>query len=198
MSATGEHDVDPVLRARGRRTMLIVLAICAAPFVFGTIAFYWWTPPRSTNYGELLALSQPKLNALTNDGKPLDLQQFRNKWVLVTVDRLPCDDSCEKKLFLTRQVRVAQGRDQERVARLWLTQGAVAPGEKLQPLVDQAVVARLAVEEDPARTFGATPLAHVYVIDPQGNLMMRFPSEPNPSRVIKDLQKLLRVNNRGS
>jgi cytochrome oxidase Cu insertion factor (SCO1/SenC/PrrC family) len=197
MSSVQEHHVDPVQRARGRRTMLMVLVICAAPFVLGTIAFYWWTPPRSTNYGELLSLSQPAVNALTVDGKPLDLQQFRNKWVLVTIDRMPCDDSCEKKLFLTRQVRIAQGRDQERVARLWLMLGSGTPEPKLQPLVDQAMVARLTAE-DLTPAFGATPFAHVYVIDPQGNLMMRFPPDPNPSRVIKDLQKLLRVNNRGS
>ncbi|MEO7403030.1 MAG: cytochrome C oxidase subunit I, partial [Burkholderiales bacterium] len=185
-------------RTRGRRVMLTVLAICAAPFVLATIAFYVWTPPRSTNYGELLPLQQPKFAAMRADGKPLDLATFQPNWVLVSIDNAPCDDACKKKLFLTRQVRIAQGRDQDRVTRLWLVQGDAPLDPSSSAIVDNAIVARPASSEDLARVFGPNRTSHVFLIDPLGNLMMRFPADPDPKGVMKDLSKLLRVNNRGS
>ena len=38
---------------------------------------------------------------------------------------------------------------------------------------------------------------HIYVIDPLGNLMMRFPRDPDPSRMLEDLQRLLKVSRIG-
>ena len=33
---------------------------------------------------------------------------------------------------------------------------------------------------------------HIFVVDPLGHLMMRFPPNPDPSRMLKDLSRLLR------
>ena len=38
---------------------------------------------------------------------------------------------------------------------------------------------------------------HIYLVDPLGNLMLRFPRDPDPSRMIKDLQRLLRYSRIG-
>jgi len=35
---------------------------------------------------------------------------------------------------------------------------------------------------------------HVFLIDPRGNVMLRFPPNADPSRVIKDLQRLLKYS----
>jgi hypothetical protein len=40
--------------------------------------------------------------------------------------------------------------------------------------------------------------AHLYVADPRGNLMLRFPENPEPTRMIKDLQRLLRPSRIGA
>jgi hypothetical protein len=41
------------------------------------------------------------------------------------------------------------------------------------------------------------PLRHIYVVDPLGNLMMRYPEDPDPGRVIKDLERLLKLSRIG-
>jgi len=38
---------------------------------------------------------------------------------------------------------------------------------------------------------------HIYVEDPLGNPMMRFPPDPDPSRVINDLQRLMKASSFG-
>ncbi len=39
--------------------------------------------------------------------------------------------------------------------------------------------------------------AHVYVADPLGNVMMRFPANAEPRRMLKDLERLLKASQIG-
>ena len=43
----------------------------------------------------------------------------------------------------------------------------------------------------PADT-GTQPADHIYLVDPNGNLMMRFPKDPDPGKIKNDLTKLLK------
>ena len=38
----------------------------------------------------------------------------------------------------------------------------------------------------------ASPADPIYVVDPLGNLMMRFPADSDPRRMLKDVSRLLR------
>ena len=191
-------DAGHVQRRRGRRTMLAILAVCAAPIVLGTIAYFFWQPAGRTNFGELLPPKPFAMAATELDGRPFDPKQFGGKWVLVVLDRPSCDEACQRKLFLIRQIRTAHGRDQSRVERLWLLRRDGDVAATLQPLTTGATLARIAIEEDPSRLLGATPERFVFLVDPQGNLMMRFAADAEPKLIMKDLGKLLRINNRGS
>ena len=128
--------VDSALqRSRGRRQMLLILAICAAPFVLGTLAYYFYRPDGRTNYGELIEPKPLALRGERLDGAPFTLERLAGKWVLITIDSPACAGGCEAKLFATRQLRTAQGRDQDAVDRLWLLTGPEAPAAKLDPLI---------------------------------------------------------------
>jgi hypothetical protein len=39
-----------------------------------------------------------------------------------------------------------------------------------------------------------TPRDHIYLIDPFGNLMMRFPRGVDPQRMKKDIDRLMKVS----
>jgi hypothetical protein len=95
-----------------------------------------------------------------------------------------------------RQVRRAQGKEMERIERLWLVTDAVQPSAALLAAIEGAVTAPAgaAGSEFPAER---SVVEHIYLVDPLGNLMMRFPRDPEPSRVIKDLQRLLRASSFG-
>jgi cytochrome oxidase Cu insertion factor (SCO1/SenC/PrrC family) len=167
-----------------RLKLAALVAVCAAPFVLGWLAYeYRWISGPSANYGELMA------------PRPLagPLAPLRGKWVLVSFDPAACDARCEKKLYIVRQVRRAQGKDAERMERLWALTDAAKPRAELLAAIEGSHVARADAE-----FLKAFPDAeHIYLVDPLGNLMMRFPADADPSRMIKDLQRLLKYSRFG-
>jgi hypothetical protein len=188
-------DADPAppdaQRARrlGRIKLLALAAFFMLPVAAGYLAYSWWIPDQGSNYGELLpprALDDAVIAAL------------KGKWVLVQFDSGACGAYCEQKHYFMRQVRKAQGRDQTRVERLWLVTDTAAPRKGLLEAIsgtriEQGAARRLAEQ------FAAPGEAvnHIYIVDPLGNLMMRFPRDPDPRRMLKDLQRLLKTSQIG-
>jgi cytochrome oxidase Cu insertion factor (SCO1/SenC/PrrC family) len=161
----------------------LVFAACAAPFVLGWLAYELrWISGPTGNYGELIA---PRLV-----GGPLT--PLRGKWVLVTFDAAACGPACEQKLYVVRQVRRAQGKDMERIERLWVLTDAGKPRPEVLAAIEGAHVSSDAAA---AKAFPDT--SGIYLVDPAGNLMMRFPAAPDPAKLIKDLQRLLKYSGLG-
>jgi hypothetical protein len=171
-----------------RVKLALIVAACAAPFVLGTAAYYFgWSPGGQANYGELIA---PRPLA----GPPFD--ELRGKWVLVSFDAAACDAYCEKKLYFMRQVRTAQHKDAGRVERLWVLTDAARPRSELLRAIEGTRIAPL-TGSAALSEFPGNAIDHIYLIDPLGNLMMRFPRDPDPSKLLKDLQRLLRLSQIG-
>jgi len=167
--------------------LFAILAVCAAPIVLGTLAYVFrWTPGASGNYGELIP---PQTLAMA----PFDA--LRGKWLLVTFDASACDARCQRKLYYMRQIRKAQGKDQDRVERLWLLTDGGTPRADVVAAMEGTHMAR--ANASLAKQFPGAPSEHIYVVDPLGNLMLRFPPEPDPSRMLKDLQRLLKYSRIG-
>jgi cytochrome oxidase Cu insertion factor (SCO1/SenC/PrrC family) len=184
---------------RSNATLWLILALAAAPVAASYFFYYLWPPTSTVNYGDLIEprpLPDPPL-ALA-DGTPFRLSQLRGKWVLVSLDSGRCDERCDRKLLYMRQLRLTQGKDMERVERAWLITDAAVPRPGVVDPYPGTWVARAAgaglVERFPARDGVAD---HIYVVDPLGNLMMRFPRDPEPKRMIKDLSRLLKASRIG-
>jgi ferric-dicitrate binding protein FerR (iron transport regulator) len=181
----------PEARRRGRVKLALLALFFALPVVAGWLI--WWLDPApgaTANYGTLL---QPQPVALPASA------ELKGKWVLVQFDGGACSAACERKLYLMRQVRRAQGREMQRVARLWLLTDTVPPAPALREAIEGTVIAPRGGIDAANGAFPAESSVtdHVYLVDPLGNLMMRFPRDPEPSRVIKDLQRLLRASSFG-
>jgi len=192
--------VAPESAKSARLKLLLIGLFFALPFLLAWAAYWFhWTPGRSGNYGELLPPQQvPGGGLVTLDGKPFSLASLRGKWVMLQFDAGTCDPYCERKLYFMRQLRVAQGKDMDRVERVWvLTDGGV-PRPALKAAIEGTHVVR-ATNGSLAASFprGRRAADHIYLIDPLGNLMMRFPRDPDPSRMLKDLQRLLKYSQIG-
>jgi cytochrome oxidase Cu insertion factor (SCO1/SenC/PrrC family) len=167
-----------------RNKLVLVALVCAAPFVLGTAAYlFGWSTGTTSNYGELIA---PR----AVPARPL--AELRGKWVLVSFDAPACDAYCEKKLYFMRQVRRAQGKDMDRVERLWVLTAPGKPRAELLPGIEGTRFGNFTTEG-----FPGDAVDHIYLVDPLGNLMLRFPRDPDPSRMIKDLQRLLKYSRAG-
>ena len=169
-----------------RAKVALIFAACVAPPVIAWLAYaQGWAPRRAANYGELL---EPR----RLDGP---LGALRGKWVLVTFDEASCTPACERKLYVVRQARLALGKDAGRVERLWLVTGGGQPDARLLGAIEGAHVAAASAELE--RAFFGDVRSHIYLVDPLGNLMMRYPSDPDPARLIKDLERLMKYSSIG-
>jgi len=174
-----------------RVNLIAIAAIAALPLVGSYLLYFMWTPTAFINYGELIGPTP--LVELQAGTAP----ELKGKWVFLMVDSGRCDDYCQRKLYAMRQVRLTQGKDMDRIERAWLLDDGRAPAAStLQEykgtrvlLMDPALVAKL-----PAIS---SVRDHIYLVDPLGNVMMRYPRDADPNRMKKDLARLLRASRIG-
>jgi cytochrome oxidase Cu insertion factor (SCO1/SenC/PrrC family) len=195
MMDTGSQGQKP----RSNLSLWLMVALVVAPVAASYLLYFAWPVMHSTNYGELLPprpLPDTPLTLL--DGKPFNLSSLKGKWVLAVVDSGACDARCEAKLVYIRQLRLTQGKEMGRVERAWLVTDGVTPRAELIEAYSGTWVIR-AADAQLLGQFPAprAPADHIYVIDPLGNLMMRYPPDPDPKRMIRDLSRLLKASRIG-
>ena len=188
---------------RSNRMLFIVLAVCAAPLIFSYFTYYVIKPQSRTNYGDLIdprAYPIPELGLKQLDGEPAALQQFAGKWILLQVDQAACAKPCADKLYYMRQLRLTQGKEMDRIERVWLITDDAPLDTALMKQYDgthllrvdaKKLAAWLPVQE------GTQAADHLYMIDPLGNLMMRFPKDPDANKIKKDITRLLKASRIG-
>jgi hypothetical protein len=181
-------------RNRNKAKLWLVLALCAAPIGASYLAYYFWTPTLYVNHGELLTpLQLPDAPLTYLDGRATRVSELRGEWVLLVADSGACDEHCTRKLTYIRQVRLAQGKEKERVERMWLVTDESTPDPALLAQHPELIVVRGPTRELQAALPAARSAAdYIYVVDPLGNLMMRYPPDADPRRMLKDVSRLLR------
>lgn len=191
----------PRTSKKNRRVLYVLLAVCLAPVVASYLAYYVFPPSGRTNYGTLIEPQRPMQGFAARDerGEPVSFEALKGSWVVVLLAPAQCDAACAHRLWIMRQVRTATGKERERVQRLWLitNEGAVSAeldseyeGTIHWRASEQAIAAVLGVDAQEARE-------HLWLVDPMGHLMMRWPREVDPSRMKDDLLRVLRASRVG-
>lgn len=187
---------------QGRLRMLLVLLVCAAPVIASYFTYFVIRPEGRTNYSELILPTRliPDLPLADLSGAPVKPASLKGQWLLVVVSGGACDARCERYLWIQRQLRETLGREKDRVDKLWLITDSAAPRpETLQAISGGAPATVLRVPEAPLAQWlqpaaGQTMDAHMVIVDPMGALMMRVPADPEPGRLKRDVEKLLRAS----
>ena len=199
----GPREVEDSPRpSRGRLKMLVVLLICAAPVIASYLTYYVVRPQARRSYGELIdpQREMPAVVASTADGKPQPLRALQGQWLLVSVAGGGCPATCENHLYIQRQLRESLGKDRDRVDWVWLVDDAEPIRDALRPALSQAEVLRVPHEQlaqwlQPAA--GQRLEDHLYVVDPMGHWMMRFPpgiDRAGAAKAKRDIERLLRAS----
>ena len=200
---TPERAIDASARriGSGRWKMLAVLLLCAAPVVASYFTYYVVRPEGRRNFGELIDPQRPLPDqaSVNLTGQPGNLTALRGQWLLLSVAGGACDEICSRHLYLQRQLRESMGKDRDRVDWVWLITDDAPVPDTLRPALKGAAVLRVA----PAGlSQWLAPAAdhqlgeHLYLIDPLGNWMMRFPANLDAAGAVRakqDLERLLRA-----
>lgn len=201
---------DAAAQRRGRIQLIALAAV-----FFGPVALAFWMyygghliPGRKVNHGELIQPTRvlpAASNLLTREGSPVGEGFLRRRWNLVYVVSDRCDEACRGDLAEIKKVRLAMDHERDRVHRVLLGSSGCCSTAEIGPAdpdltvgyVDspagQQLLAALATPE----LATAAQSRSVYVVDPLGNLVMRFPAELDRKGLIKDLDKLLRLSHIG-
>ena len=194
--------VDEKRTRAGRWKMLAVLLVCASPVIASYFTYYVIRPEGRRNHGELIQPQRilPAMEVSKLNGDKVALNSLKGQWLLVSVADAACDEACQKHLYFQRQLRESLGKEKERIDWVWLATGDAPIDEKLMPALSQATVLRVSSESisewlQPA--VGRQLSEHLYVVDPMGNWMMRFPPGIElaaAAKAKKDLDRLLKAS----
>lgn len=186
-------------KPRSRKTLYLLLLVSIAPVAASYFTYYVIKPRGgASNYGTLVNPQRPlptDLALYDDNGRRQAPSALLGKWLLLSVDSGDCDGACRQKLFYMRQVRLTQGVERERIQTIRLQtsstplaptiRGAYPDTQYYVADVD-ALSSWLPTEKE--RRIGD----HIFLVDPNGNLMMRFPENPDPSLIKRDLSRLLK------
>jgi len=184
---------------RSNAVFWLILALCVAPVVGSYLAYYVWRPTGHVNYGELVKPRRlPNAGLARNDGSLFRWEQLKGKWVLMAADSGRCDGHCYEKLIYLRQIRLAQGKEMNRIERVWLVTDGVNP----KPAIIAGFAGMTVIRAAGSELMKSFPWQRsitddIYLIDPLGNLMMRYPREADPRRIVKDIERLLKISRIG-
>lgn len=213
MEQTKPNNAQQQLKTHGRWKLLAVLAVCAAPMIFSYLTYYVIKPQARTNFGTLIdprAHPMPPLGATTLDAKPASIAAYKGKWVMLKVGPAACGKDCMDQMFAMQQVRSMTGKEMGRIERLWLVTDSAPLETMLMRQLDGMRILR-APGDTVAKWLPPEPGAAledgIWLIDPLGNLMMRFPKVPanapeadkvqHYAKVKKDIGKLLKASSIG-
>jgi hypothetical protein len=192
----------PAQTRMGRWKMLVVLLVCAAPVVASYLTYYVVRPEGRRNFGELIDPQRPLPDVLAQamDGNPVNLRALKDQWLLISVAGAQCDAICARHLYLQRQLREGLGKDKDRLDWVWLIDDSFPVPAEILPALKTATVLRVPATELQkwlSSAQGSKLSDHLYLVDPLGNWMMRFPallSAEQAPKVKRDLERLMRAS----
>jgi hypothetical protein len=193
------------LRLRNLRTLALLAGLFLLPLAIAFWTYYatGWRPAGRVNHGELI--TPPRTLPLLElpsaiEAQPVPAELFRRKWSLVYIGDGGCDEACRRTLYVMRQTRLALNSQMTRVERVFLVTGGCCDRDFLSR--EQAGLAVLdATGEAGERLIAGFPAQarnqSLFIVDPLGNLMMRYDVRQDPKGLLEDLRKLLSLSHIG-
>jgi hypothetical protein len=188
---------------KGRRTLLLLALVFLGPMAVAMALYYTgfrWRPEATNEHGLLYQPPRPlPALAVVLPGEPGGTGTgLRGKWTLFYMGPGACDENCRGSLVVMRQVRRALGRDMERVQRLYLVTGGVVDTQFLRAEhPGMGIVADGAAIADVGRIAGTVEPGDIFLADPLGNLVMRYPAGTGMKGLHADLKHLLKISTVG-
>jgi len=177
-----------------RRTLYLLLALFFLPLLASFLLYYVfdWRPGAQSIHGELISPVRPL---------PAGAEALRKDWALVYVGDGRCDSNCQSALVFARQTRLTLGKEMDRVNRVLLATDNCCEVEYLKKEHEGIKVFDVSGPEDKAELLAVLPeveLEHtLFVVDPLGNLVMRYDVRKEPAGLRDDLRKLLKLSHIG-
>ena len=188
-------------QGRSRRLLIGLAVLFFAPLGLSFYLYYGHSdlqPGSRVNRGELVqpVVTLPEESLTRLDGSETGADFLLHKWTLVYAAAQGCDAGCQRRLYDTRQVRIALDRDMTRSQRLFIAPADCCDLGFLESQHPDLVTVHGAAAE---RLLAALPhgAGDIYIVDPLGNLMMAYSPGAPAKGLLEDLKRLLKLSHIG-
>jgi hypothetical protein len=167
--------------------MVIGPMLLASAMFFGN----FWVPEGRSYHGELYGRGET-LADLGVSAAPVE------GWQLLVSSARDCNRECQQLVYLARQIHIGLGREASR-ANHALAAATALPADFAELLArDYPQLQRYQLDAEAyARLVRDDQGAQLWIVDPLGNLVLRYPANANGKQVLNDLRHLLKLSNIG-
>jgi hypothetical protein len=186
-------EVSPSQRRRGRLQLILILAIVIGPMILASAMYQWrfWVPETRSYHGELIGTGQTRAD-LGIAGAD------EQRWQLLVTVPGACDEGCKELIFLARQVHIGLNRDVSRAAHGLATAQPLTDDYDAQLRREYPQLSRYALEPGAyAKTASEVDGAQLWIVDPHGNLVLRYDATSKGKAILNDLRHLLKISQIG-
>ncbi|VVO26166.1 hypothetical protein [Pseudomonas fluorescens] len=183
---------SPVSRRKGRLQLLLILLGVIGPMILATGMYklQFWVPEGRSYHGELIGNGQTRAD--------LGVQAQEDRWQILVTAPKDCSVDCQQLVYLARQIQIGLGRDAGRASH------ALAAAQPLSSEYDAKLTREYPQLQryplnltDFHKTAGDQSVPQLWIIDPHGNLVLRYDPTVKGKDLLNDLRHLLKLSNIG-
>ncbi|WP_263143716.1 hypothetical protein [Pseudomonas sp. RIT-PI-AD] len=179
-------------RGRGRWQLIALLAMVIGPMLLASAMYHWrfWVPEGRSFHGVLLGDGQTRVDIGVEGAA-------ESRWQLLVTSADDCPEACQRLVYLARQIHIGLGRDASRGSHALAS--AAAPTAAYRQTLEREYPQLRRYGLDPARyrQGGGEGAPSLWILDPHGNLVLRYPADVDGKRVLDDLRHLLKLSKIG-
>lgn len=186
---------EPSQRRRGRLQLLLILAVVIGPMLLAAAMyrFGFWLPETRTYHGELVATGQGR-EALGISGVPAG----EPHWELLVTAPDGCTEACRQLVYLARQINIGLAREAARASHALATARPLPDAYQRRLQLEYPQLQRYSQDAALYRDNPAAPAGpHLWIVDPHGNLVLRYDAKADGKAILDDLKYLLKISQIG-
>lgn len=182
----------PQNRRKGRLQLILVLLVAIGPMILATsmYKFKFWVPENRSFHGQMIGNGQSRAD--------LGVQADESRWQLLVSAPATCEARCQNLVYLARQIQIGLGRDASRASH------ALAAAQPLDADYDARLIREYPqLQRYPLelpryqKTVPNIEAPQLWIVDPHGNLVLRYGADVNGKDLLNDLRQLLKLSNIG-
>lgn len=179
-------------RSKGRWQLILILMMVIGPMALATFMYklQFWVPDSRSYHGEMIGNGQTRAD--------IGVQSDEDRWQLLVTAPTVCAADCQQLVYLARQLQISLGRDASRASHALASAQPVSTEYEAKLKAEYPQLQRYPLDLTTFTKDAAAPGdAQLWIVDPHGNLVLRYDARVKGKDLLNDLRLLLKLSNIG-
>jgi hypothetical protein len=179
-------------RRKGRWQLILILLMVIGPMVLATLMYklQFWVPDSRSYHGEMIGDGQTRAD--------IGVQADEQRWQLLVTAPTACATDCRQLVYLARQLQIGLGRDASRASHALASAQPLSADYDARLKAEYPQLQRYVLDLSTFTRNAAAPgEAQLWIVDPHGNLVLRYDATVKGKDLLNDLRHLLKLSNIG-